>query len=94
MFAEVSDCTVKSCFYNHDHVCTARGITIGSATPKCETWMFAEKSHSHKPSSALVGACHMENCSHNASCFCHAENDIEVGMIDAEAHCLTFEQKM
>lgn len=93
MFSEVRQCSADGCFYNHDKVCTARAITIGSATPKCETWMTAEKAHSCKQNSALVGACHMGNCQHNRDYFCHAVDDIDVDMMSNSACCSTFMAK-
>ena len=93
MFSEVRICQVANCYYNHDALCTARSITVGHGSAKCETWMTALKMHSPKMNSALVGACHEGECMYNQNFFCHAVNDIEVDMSDGEAQCMTYCKK-
>lgn len=93
MYSEVRKCEVTECFYNHDKMCSARAITVGSDSPSCETYMSNQQQHTPKWSSALVGACHMGQCVHNRSFFCHAVNDIEVGWTQNDAQCMTFMPK-
>jgi hypothetical protein len=90
MFAEVKQCSVTECYYNQERLCTARAITVGSEKALCETWMNAEKQHSPKQNSALVGACHIGDCQYNQSFYCHATEDISVDKIDNKAQCSTY----
>jgi hypothetical protein len=92
MIPEVKKCTVDQCFFNKDSECCARAVLIGSANPKCETFVESHQ-RTKKQGQAEVGVCHIENCQYNQSMSCHACGDIEIVLSNNLAWCNTFESK-
>lgn len=92
MVPEVKKCDVKQCFYNTNNMCCAHSILVGSDQPICETFMESA-GHTSKCGQSEVGACHVSQCQHNDSMFCHACDDIEVVLKGNQAWCNTFESR-
>ena len=86
----VNECAIASCAYNVEHGCHAKAITIGDMThPSCDTFLMNEHHIHSLKVTAGVGACKTINCKHNDDFECTMDQ-INVGMINGEANCVTF----
>ena len=86
---EVAKCVVSQCAYNANDACHARAITIGEGSdPDCDTF-FDNASHTSSSRTAGVGACKIDDCSHNRDFECTADS-IQVGSKGSSVNCLTY----
>ncbi|GAA1049057.1 DUF1540 domain-containing protein [Arthrobacter russicus] len=91
--ANVSDCSVHNCSFNHDG-CTAYAITV-SGSPEhasCATFIDTSATGGLPKVLATVGACQRSECSHNANLMCEA-HDVRIGPGAEMADCLTYEAR-
>lgn len=85
----IIDCSMMDCAYNTDNMCHAIAITVGSATPMCDTYMQRKEKGGAMDMTGSVGACRLENCTFNESLECTADG-IRVGMHTDHPECETF----
>ena len=89
----VSECDVTQCSFNMDKNCHAKAITIGDgANPGCDTYFIGSIHTRDKKRTAGVGACKVNVCKFNNDFECFADQ-VEVGRLDQEINCLTFENR-
>ena len=91
MMPEIKHCDVRECFYNKDGRCHAEAITVGSLSPKCDTF-FKTDQHGGPATQGHVGACHVSDCHWNKQLSCTAEG-IEISLHGQEPDCDTFRNK-
>ena len=89
MMSNINKCNDEECYYNKDNMCHAEAITVGSSSPKCDTF-WKSTQHGGPAKMAHVGACHMSNCRWNQDMSCSAEG-VEIKVQGTEADCDTFE---
>lgn len=80
----ISDCSAKSCAFNHDG-CSAAAVTIGN--DGCATYIESDV-RGGIDEQGQVGACKRTDCKHNDHLECSA-HAIEVG--SDSASCLTYQ---
>jgi hypothetical protein len=83
----VVTCAVTGCSFNLDEGCLSRGIAVGDAHPRCDTYTDGPADLS--PCEADVVTCHAVACTYNAAQQC-AASGVTVGVHEAHADCLTF----
>lgn len=87
----VSQCDITKCSFNMDRSCHAKAITIGDGSnPGCDTYFINSIHTRDKKRAAGVGACKVSDCKFNNVFECFADH-IEVGILENEINCLTFE---
>jgi hypothetical protein len=85
----IIDCQVTDCAYNSDKMCHAMAITVGDASPFCDTFLKKEQKGGALDVIGGVGACKVERCKFNDSLECSADG-IHVGRHADSAQCDTF----
>ena len=86
----VHDCAVAGCSYNADSECHAGAINITGSDAGCGTFIDISVSGGLPTATAMVGACHRTDCTHNDALECHADS-IRVGPGADTADCLTYQ---
>jgi hypothetical protein len=87
---KILDCTMSECSYNKDDQCHA--ITVGAASPLCDTFAAFAKKGGALDMTGSVGACKVDRCKFNDSLECAADG-IHVGRHVDHPECDTFSQR-
>lgn len=92
--ADVTECDVDTCSFNHDHDCTAYAITIGGRAEhaSCATFIDTSAMGGLPKVLAHVGACQRSECTYNNHLMCDAEK-VHVGQGAEAADCLTYQPR-
>lgn len=88
MMPDIKHCSVEECYYNKYNKCHAEAITIGSISPKCDTYCKGAQ-HGGPSEHGHVGACHVNDCKWNTDMSCTAEG-VDISPHGAEPDCDTF----
>ena len=91
MMPDVKHCYITDCYYNRENMCHAEGITIGSPTPKCDTY-FKSNQHGGPAPKGHVGACRVADCRWNREMSCNAEG-INITLHGNEPDCDTYQKR-
>ncbi|WP_427017774.1 DUF1540 domain-containing protein [Pseudarthrobacter sp. P1] len=92
--ANVTECAVHNCSFNHHDECGAYAITVGGSADhaSCSTFIDTSASGGLTKVLAHVGACQRSECTHNNHLMCDAHN-VHVGPGAEAADCLTYEAR-
>jgi hypothetical protein len=90
----IAACNVADCSYNRKNQCHALAITVGGpeVCACCDTYLHASHKGGVADTTGGVGACKVENCTHNNAFECSAPT-VKVGMHQGHADCTTFKAR-
>lgn len=91
---QVKLCNAAKCAFNKDNACHALAVTIGDdLIARCDTYLVNGSHGGILSEIAGVGACKMEDCTHNKGLYCRAPA-IEVKYTKNGPVCATYSPAM
>ena len=92
-FPTIINCNAGKCIYNYSGQCRTMAINVGGPEPLCDTFSANGKKGGFRDIVAKVGACKVEECTHNRSFECSAAG-VDVVFVGDLAECATFQTQV